>query len=254
MSAKVRFSEDESNAFGLRIGRAILSDVDTTALNESILEMGLDVLRLRLSEANVIGLEEINKLGFTLAMAGKIARYIIPVRGMTSSNYYHVSTRFEVYDGSCPDIVRDLVMRSCADDPIGYYRTPPLDKIIGKKKEAEYMAWYYATKYVTHHKQLWLLYFEGAPVGFVASTFTDKVMDTDLAVVLPEYRGKKLLHEIMTARNNYALANDLDWITNGARFENPTTNHVFAKFGMKSDGVDNVVHIMPMLSYLKRYK
>lgn len=249
MGCNVRFSEEEAMAFGLRIGRAICDDFEAETLIRSIHDLRLDVLRLRLNHTNEVGLEQLMNLGIPVAMAGKIARYRISVENMEVSKFVHDSTRFEVYDGSCPQVVSDLVMRSCADDPIGYYRTPPLDKLIGKHKETEYMAWYYATKYVTPQKQLWILYFENSAVGFVASTFTDTVMDTDLAVVLPELRGKKLLHEIMIARNNYAVAHQLKWITNGARHENPTTNHVFAKFGMLSDGVDHVIHLMPMLSF-----
>jgi len=88
----------------------------------------------------------------------------------------------------------------------------------------------------------------GTPVAFVANSFKDGVMDTPLAVVLPEYRGKKLLHEIMISRNNYGIKNGLDFITNGARVENPASQHVFSKFGMLAIGIDKVIHIMPLLT------
>ena len=246
----IRLSKEESEGLGFKIGRGILTTVDPVVLKKEIEEGAYDILRLRVDLENENSEAELLEMGYPIDKAGNIVKYRYDLKGDEKPAFIHPGTEFLVYEGSPGQeaALRNIVMKGCEADPIGYYRTPPLDDLIGKQREVEYMADYYAKTFLSEERQLWMLYLEGEPVAFLANTISGGVLDTPLAVVLPEYRDQKLLHEIMTSRNLYGLKHGLTAITNGARVDNHASNHVFDKFGMVREGVDQIYHVAPMLS------
>jgi len=246
----IRWSKEESEGLGFKIGRGILTSVQPDSLLKEVQEGFYDILRLRVDLQHNTSEADLLKMGFPIDKAGNIVKYRYDLRGDEKTEFLHSGTEFIVYEG-LPEqqaAIRKIVLKGCAADPIGYYRTPPLNHLIGIEQEVGYMANYYATTFQSKARQLWMLYLEGEPVAFLANTIEDGILDTPLAVVLPEYRGKKLLHEIMTSRNLYGLKHGLTAITNGARVDNHASNHVFDKFGMVRQGVDQIYHVLPMLS------
>lgn len=243
----IRLSEEESKGLGYRIGRGIMDMVDPATIRQEVEENNFDILRLRVDENAANSDELLAELGWPVDKAGKIIKYQYDLLGTEQPAYVYPGTEFITYDGSQEEALREIVMKGCANDPIGYYRTQPLDELIGKQREVEYMADYYAKMFLSPKRQLWMLYLDGQPVAFLANTVENGILDTPLAVVLPEMRGKKLLHEIMTSRNLFGLKHSLKSITNGARVDNHASNHVFEKFGMDRVGVDQIYHVLPML-------
>ena len=246
----IRLSKEESEGLGYKIGRGKLMTVQPDSLINEIKKGAFDILRLRVDLENENSESELSKMGFPVCKAGNIVKYRYDLTGDEKPAYIHAGTEFIVYEGSPGQeaALRNIVMKGCKADPIGYYRTSPLDELIGKQREVEYMADYYARTFVSEERQLWMLYLDGEPVAFLANTISDGILDTPMAVVLPEFRDKKLLHEIMTSRNLHGLKHGLTAITNGARVDNHASNHVFDKFGMVREGVDQIYHVLPMLS------
>ena len=248
MEELIRYSKEESEFFGLRIGRAGAEGFNPEAFKNSISSNQFDVIRIRIDNENQEAIAGIQKLGYKTFHHGSIVKYELSVAGLSHSDFLNPEVTLRVYDGGDPESVRKIIEGGSAKHPIGYWSTPGLENIVSRDNEVEYLAEYYSGLYKTAERQLWFMEWNGEPVGFVASNFENGIMDTPLAVVLPEYRGKKLLHEIMISRNNYGVKHGLRFITNGARKENPASQHVFTKFGMKTIGEDHVYHILPMLS------
>ncbi|MFT4544451.1 MAG: hypothetical protein ACI9UR_002622 [Bacteroidia bacterium] len=244
----IRYSIEESEFFGLKIGRADGANFEINSFKKEIEIQKFDVIRIRVDKADEHALNALHSLNFPLHHHSSIVKYELPVAGLSRSDYLNPEITLKVYDGKDSDSVRRIIKGGSAKDPIGYWSTPALGDFVNRDNEVEYLSEYYANLYVTPERQLWFMQWNGTPVGFVASNFNDGVMDTPLAVVLPEYRGKKLLHEIMISRNNYGINHGLDFITNGARVDNPASQHVFTKFGMRTTGIDKVFHIMPLLT------
>lgn len=244
----IRFSVEESEFFGLKIGRADATNFQLAEFEASIKRDKFDVVRIRVDESDSQTIRQLRSLPYRCHDYGSIIKYELPVEGLTYSDYLNPEVSLKVYDGSDSDSVKGIIVGGIAENPIGYWSTPGLESFISRDNEVEYLSEYYSNYYITPEKQLWFMEWNGTPVGFVASNFENGVMDTPLAVVLPEYRGKKLLHEIMISRNNYGIKHGLRLITNGARANNEASQHVFTKFGMQIIGQDKVYHILPMLS------
>lgn len=246
----IRFSVEESEFFGIKIGRADATNFLLEEFEDSIIRDGFDVVRIRVDESDSQTISQLQLLPYSYYDYGTIIKYELPVAGLTYSDYLNPEVTLKVYDGSASasDSVKRIIVGGIAQNPIGYWSTPGLESFISRDNEVEYLSEYYSNHYITPEKQLWFIQWNGTPVGFVANNFENGVMDTPLAVVLPEYRGKKLLHEIMISRNNYGIKHGLRLITNGARANNEASQHVFTKFGMQDIGQDKVYHILPMLS------
>jgi len=246
----IRYSMEESEFFGLKIGRADGADFDSKSFKQQIENQKFDVIRLRVDETDEQTRNSLQSLNFPIHHHGSIVKYELPVFGLSHSDYLNPEVTLKVYDGKDSDTISRLIESGSAKDPIGYWSTPALCDFVTRQDEVQYLSEYYSKLYASPERQLWIMQWNGTPVGFVANNFKDGVMDTPLAVVLPEYRGKKLLHEIMISRNNYGLKHNLDFITNGARVDNPASQHVFTKFGMRATGIDKVFHIVPLLTKL----
>jgi hypothetical protein len=244
MEALIRYSKEESEFFGLKIGRANCSTFETDAFKDSIKRNNFDVIRIRVDVNNTSVISNVETLPFQVYHHGSIVKYQLPVKGLTYSAYLNPEVTHRVYSGIDPENVARIIVNGSAKHPIGYWSTPGLGKQVSREDEVKYLSEYYSKLYVTPQRQLWFMEWEGVPVGFVASNFENGVMDTPLAAVLPDFRGKKLLHEIMISRNNYGVNHGISMITNGARKENLATQHVFSKFGMRTVGEDHVYHIL----------
>jgi hypothetical protein len=244
----IQYSIEESKFFGLKIGRADAAGFEITSFKQEIQTEKFDVIRIRIDETDERTLNSLQSLDFPIHHHGSIVKYELPVVGLVHSDYLNPEVTMKVYDGEDSDSLRRIIKDGSAINPIGYWSTPALEVFVTRDNEVEYLFEYYSKLYVTSERQLWFMQWNGIPVGFVASNFKDGVMDTPLAVVLPEYRGKKLLHEIMISRNNYGTKHGLEFITNGARVDSPASQHVFTKFGMRATGIDKVFHIMPLLT------
>ena len=244
----IRFSVEESEFFGLKIGRADGANFQLADFEELINREQFDVVRIRVDEDDIKTIKEIQSLPYHCHDYGAILKYELPVAGLSHQDYLNPEVTLKVYDGSNSESVKRIIVGGSAKNPIGYWSTPGLEKFVSRDEEVEYLSEYYSKLYKTPQRQLWFMQWNGTPVGFVASNFESGVMDTPLAVVLPEYRGKKLLHEIMISRNNYGIKHGLSLITNGARANNEASQHVFTKFGMQTIGQDKVFHILPLLS------
>jgi hypothetical protein len=245
----IAYSNEESKYFGLRIGRANLSKSSLIELNSEI-ELGkFDVVRLRVENSDDESLNVIQSLKHKVESCGSIIRYQQPVQELSTQELSsEVSVR--VYRETDYDALSQIIELGSAKNPIGYWSTPGLEKLVSRDDEIAYLINYYSKLFVTEQRQIWIMFWNDNPVGFTANEIENGILDTPLAVVLPDYRGKKLLQEFMIHRNNFAIKNELKVIANGARVNNNASQHVYAKFGMQAVGQDAVYHILPMLSRL----
>jgi hypothetical protein len=240
--ALITHSALESEVFGCSVARAIVSTGQLNQFNEELRARPFELIRLRFDGPQEQFITSIPN--YLHHRAGCIVLYSFNMQGWAHAPYFNHDTHFVTYDGTQRADVERIIRAGCAEDPIGYYHTPELNARFGKQMEVELMVRYYTEFFVDEVRQLWLVHSRGAFQGFVANEIEDGVMDTPLAVVVPEARGWNLLHEIMVERNNYGLRHGLHTIKNGARIDNPVTNHVFHKFGMERTGVHQVFHIM----------
>lgn len=244
----VRYSKEESEFFGLRIGRADGTNFRSSAFKKAMVTGKFDVIRIRVDSKDLSTISAIQDLDCPVHDRGAIVKYELPVSGLEKTEYINPETSLRVYTGEDPESIKRILEGGSATNPIGYWSTPGMEKFVSRENEVKYLTNYYSELYVTPEKQLWFMQWNGEPVGFVASNVQNGIMDTPLAVVLPEFRGKKLLHEIMISRNNYGIENGLSLITNGARKNNSASQHVFTKFGMQTIGEDLVFHLLPFLN------
>jgi hypothetical protein len=248
MQKHIRYSKEESEFFGLRIGRADTINFRVEDFKKAMVAGKFDVIRFRVGSNDSRTIKAIQAIDCPVHNRGAIVKYELPVLGLGKTEYINPEISLRVYTGEDPNSVKRIIEGGSAKNPIGYWSTSGMEKFLSREDEVKYLTNYYSELYVTPERQLWFMQWNGDPVGFVASNFAKGIMDTPLAVVLPEFRGKKLLHEIMISRNNYGIEHGLRLITNGARKNNDVSQHVFTKFGMKTVGEDLVFHLLPFLN------
>ncbi|MCF8275735.1 MAG: hypothetical protein K9J17_03285 [Flavobacteriales bacterium] len=246
MGDLIHFSTEESEFFGLKVGRAVVRNGEVSTLLEELETGRFDVVRVRIDERQTDVIEWLLASDIPCYDQGEIVNYELKVGGLVLEDYCNPEVTVRVYNGDDPNSIERIIREGNAERPIGYFSTPGLQELITLEDEINYLTQYYSRLYVTEQRQLWFMEWLGQPVAFVASDFYDGIMMTPLAVVLPEYRDKKIFHDLMISRNNYGVEHGLKKICNGARVDNSTSRHVFSKFGMMEVGKDRVFHLVPM--------
>ena len=116
------------------------------------------------------------------------------------------------------------------------------------------MAEFYSQKFTTNDKQLYFIKEKNEYWGLVCYIVKGNVADSPLAAVYPEKWNQGALKHIKRERFNFALRNNIQFTTNGARLDNLASQCVFEKVGMKKIGADHIFHILPFLGLTGQLK
>ncbi len=242
------FSEEESKFFNLRISRGRIT-TSSGALGKAILEGNYDVCRVKVgvNELNIIN--QLEQLGFPYHFAGEVINYSITLQEINKMNLEtdNKAISYEKYDGSQEGIVKEIILKSCSDDPIGYYKTPFLNQLISSPKETRFLASYFSSTYKTENRVISLMKKNGRYAGLIAYAIDGNVIQSLLITLLPEYRHYATLNQFMKEAFRYTIERNVPLGVCGARINNRMMQHILEKFGMKKTGADIIFHITPFL-------
>ncbi|MBN4062022.1 hypothetical protein JYU20_02370, partial [Bacteroidales bacterium AH-315-I05] len=192
------------------------------------------------------------QLGFPFFYAGSVINYSISSNKLNYQGFPNEKISFELFDGSEEKeaLVKDIITKSCIEDPVGFYKTPYLNRLISKQLEAQYLADYYS-QFKTPDKPLFFVKEGDVYMGLVCYILDGDTADSPLAAIYPKMRNRGALKHIKIERFNFALKKDYQYTVNGARIDNLASQHVFEGVGMKKKGIDHIFHILPFLSKAK---
>lgn len=254
--SNVVYSETESAVLGLKIGRCNEDHFfDKDRLFEQVLAGQYDVCRLKLPASDEMATQRLHELGIPSFFSGSIRRYKTPTEQMVENDVIHPDMVFEVYDGSKPQLLKDMLIDTWGSYPIGYYRTPYLDNWISKEKEIESVYQFYLKQNDPNiNPQNGFVFLKKGDqyVGFFAVNHVEGNLESHIGGILSPYRKGGFFLDKLSYIKKYCKENGLKNFVFGARNENAEVQRIFQYVGFQPVGSDNVFHLAPMLSVTQK--
>jgi hypothetical protein len=138
--------------------------------------------------------------------------------------------------------------------PLGYYRSPYLNKIINKNDELECVFRFYKKHNLHQNYPLNRIIFmkdQNNFVGFFALNIVNGNLESHIGGILKPFRKGKYFLDMLTYIKSFCVNNNLPYFLFGARNENPIVQKIFHEVGFAPIGTENVFHILPFLSHSK---
>jgi hypothetical protein len=259
----IGFSEIESEVFGLKTGRINADSFDGEALLHEIQEQGYDLIRIKAPTGFDAINVELDKTGYPFYFAGAVRQlYFKDLTEPTEQLAVNKDLTMELYDGSQREQLWRVIRASYMMYPLGYYKTPVINKIISKDKEIEAMCRYFEKYFISTDYPdnfIWFMKRGEEYVGLAALHFRrdEQTMECPLGAVIPDAQNSGVFYDIIKFCRYFSWQQDARFIEAGMRSENLISQHVFLKHINKEgmvltgDKVDYVFHLLPMLSKQK---
>lgn len=237
----------DSAIFGLKTGHATATHNNINSLINEALADGYHLVRIKIEDAKEPIFEALTQSKLPWHHAYDIVKYYPNPALFPINMPLEEGVAFVPYTGQNKELLYQLVSQCYAADPIGYYKTPGLEQLITKAQEAECLAQYITTYYGTREKPLWFVTQHKETVGFIANhiDYDKKLLEGVHAGILPEKRNKGLFTSIIRFNINHAQNIGMTHIESGARATNAASQHVFESEGIKGEGYETIVHLMP---------
>lgn len=247
--SRIFYSEEESAFFKLKIGRGKSENLSPLLLEKQMLAGGYDLCRLKVSAGDLNSANALEELNFPYYHAGEVINYTITLDEIKKMNLEtgDAGISYERYDGSQKKIVKDIILKNCGDDPIGYYKTPFLNSLITAKKESAFLASYFSENYISSNKMILFMKKNGDYAGLIAYSIADNTLESLLVTLTPEHRHYANLSHFIKETFRFTKEHGIAAIVCGARLNNRMMQYIFEKYGRKN-GADIIWHIMPFLS------
>lgn len=251
---QIYHSVNDSGILGLKTGHALASAQNIDGIITEATAGNFDICRLKIREldkAEVFGALELS--GIEWHHVYDIVKYY-PITGNFPPNMpLTEGLTFELYTGENADTLIELIKKSYADDPIGYYLSPQLAQYVSKEQEAHCLATYLSKEFIGPNYRLWIIKMHGLAVGFTANRidFTTKEYEGLHAGVLPKYRNAGLFASLIRFNINYSQTIGIVACPTGTRSHNKASQGVFESLGITQTGIESIVHLMPLLTVTK---
>lgn len=252
MATSVQFSANESDILGLKVGRCNADWFDEQILLDQILQGRYDICRLKIPAEDEYASLKLQRIGCPFFFSGSIRRYETRISEKPTGSFLHPDMQYEMYDGSQHELLLTMLRGTWGDYPLGYYRTPYLDKLIDKEKEIQSVFNFYR-----HHNlpknnpNNGIAFMKDGDhyVGFFAMNKVDGHFESHIGGILEPYRKGGYFLDMLRYIKNYCVDQQLSHFHFGARNENAYVQKIFQDVGFKAVGTENVFHIVPLLSY-----
>lgn len=251
-SCLIHPSKFESEFFNLRVFRSADSTMpEAQELRSACIEHEVDLLRLKI---DVKYEENINYILHETQFPFFYSHSVMTVYANYSNAELHqfkntdlIFTKFT--GGENNQRFSNLVQQGMADNPIGYFKTPIINRWITKEKEAQCYAAYYSILYDGNdpNKLAFLMSKGKDDVGvFVFELEGTDTIHTSMAAVLPEFRNSGLFHDMKVFRQQFCIENGITHAYAGFRLNNFYTPNSLLRIGYKIVRAEHVFHL-PLL-------
>lgn len=251
-NSMISISQIESDIIGLKVARFNCATFDPKDLHNELVRNRFDLCRLKTPSENEYAVSVLQQMGLPFFFSGSIRKYRTRIADNPNIHYLHNNLVFEMYDGTQDLLLKDMLKKTWGTYPIGYYRSPYLDTLIGKETELECVYQYYK-KYnnnIEYPMNKIMFMKDGDKyIGVFTLNQTANVLECNLAGILPEYRSGGYFHDEMNFKKEYCIKHGIEFFTFGARNENASVQRIFQHLNFQTIGTDNVFHISPLLSH-----
>lgn len=253
METKITFSENETTILKLKIGRCVVDKLDEEAFKDQILLNKYDVIRLTVPSEEEYIVNKLDSINLPYFFSASITRYKTPIVNIPVAPYIHKDLIFEEYDGTQTQLLFDLLKGTWGTYPIGYYRTPILNKFMTKEKEIEAVYEFYKINNLKSNKPnntIMFIKHNGNYVGFFSMNIINDTLESHIGGIIEPYRTAGYFVDMQEYIKRYCLEKGISYFCFGARNENRRVQYIFQKYGYLKESTDHVFHIVPMLSNL----
>jgi hypothetical protein len=248
----VSFSDIESGITGLKISRCNSNYFNAAQLYRQIVENRYDLCRLKVPAEDEYAPYRLHQTGLPFFFSGSIRKYRTRIADMPPVTYHHPHLTFETYNGTQDKLLRDMLVDTWGQYPLGYYRSPYLSSLVTKEQEIECVFQYYKKHNLNsghEHNKIMFMKDGDNYVGVFTLNQNGNTLECNLAGILKPYRSGMYFHDEMNFKKAYCLQHGFEYFTFGARNENAAVQRIFQHLGFETAGNDNVFHITPLLSY-----
>ena len=257
MDTNVSFSANESNLLNLKVGRCVANNFDEQILLHQILENEYDICRLTVPSNDEDAINKLEKTGLPYYYSGSITRYKTLVSDLKESEFIHQDLQFEKYDGTQNELLLKLLIGTWGTYPIGYYRSPFLNKLVTKELEIHCVFEFYKKHNLQENfpnNTIMFIKHNENYVGFFALNIIDDRLESHIGGIVDPYRNDGYFFDMQEYIRRFCVENNLKYFAFGARNENRRVNGIFQKFGYVAVDADNVFHIASLLSHSNEHK
>lgn len=255
MKNLVTFSELESKIMSLKIGRYNTNIIQPEALINDIHLEKYDLVRIRTHADDIDAISNLEKINCPYYFGGAVRRYKVNCFETPLPAFSQTDISFELYRGQNKNTLQELFHSSMFYNPIGYTKTPVLQKYITKEMEIQCLFEYHA--YINNNdlfpdNYLWFMKINHEAVGFIAiNAFrNESKVDSSLAGFPPKYQGRGLFANLLRQVRKFCREEQITYFCCGARLDNYYSQTALEKEHMINDGAHYIFHATPLLSKL----
>jgi hypothetical protein len=251
MPKTLYFSENESQIMGLKIGRCNEDFFDPALLSAEIIEGAYDVCRLKVAAEDEMAVMKLHTMGFPYFFSGSIRRYKTRIQEDLPGDFLHPEMRYELYDGTQDELLKEMLIGTWGTYPLGYYRSPFLCHLVNKEIEIESVFQFYKQNNLNSlHPSNSILFMNdrGKHVGFFALNIINGNLESHIGGILEPYRKDGYFLDMLRYIRRFCLEQDLPHFLFGARNENAYVQKIFQEVGFKAMSSENVFHVTPLLA------
>lgn len=248
------FSAIESSLLQLKVGRCNVDFFDEKKLLSQIISGEYDLCRLRIAAEDEMASVKLHAIGLPFFFSGSIRRYKTRISASLPGQYNHPGLQYEMYDGSQDALLKFMLVDTWGHYPIGYYRSPFLNRLVDKEREIECVFQYYK-KHNNNRDNPGnsILFMKDGDnyVGFFALNVVGSNLESHIGGICKKYQQGGYFYDMLRFIKEYCISHQLEHFIFGARNENTVVQHAFENARFKSVATENVFHIASLLSFSK---
>jgi GNAT superfamily N-acetyltransferase len=240
-------SQSESRILGAKVGRLELSGaIQPEIIRKQIIELGLDVCRIKLPGNDPSLWVQLEKIGFPYFLLNINQAFELESKGALAIDG---EVSFEAIKSANDKTLLAETVRQCFEGEPGTYFTNPLTKnIISKAAEMEAMIAFAVENCTAENYWAQLAKYEGKVAGFVLYSFHENTANGELFGVLPAFRklgiGKDIGAHVI---NTFAGKR----IVNHIKLQNLASIKTHLALGFEPGQLILNVHVVSLLSIKK---
>jgi hypothetical protein len=248
----VDHSETESEVLGLRISRCNQNLFDETELYSGIVAGQYDICRVKVASEDEFAPYRLEKTGLPYFFSGSIRRYKTRITEEPTGTYNYPDLKWEYYDGTQTELLKDMLVGTWGTYPIGYYRSPFLSELLDKEQEIESVFQFYKknndSRINPDNTIVFIKHGENY-VGFFALNKLNGNLESHVGGILKPYRKGGYFLDKLRYIKEYCIDHQLEHFIFGARNENAEVQRIFQYVGFQPVGSENVFHVASLLSH-----
>ena len=196
---KIKYSQVESDRFGIRVFRDTQFNFNISELRKQIIEQEVDLLILRLSSSNKSDHSKLLNLGFDYIHADTLVYYSIDLTNTKVSNLRN-DLEFIIINENDKNIFDEIIPVIFKNYQNHYFSNPNLNE---KDINDGYIEW--VKSFTNENKICFLVKKDNNVVGFAACTF-DKILNECEGIlygVMPDFSGMGIYTDLIRFTKKY---------------------------------------------------